>query len=178
MTFTVHSEARWLVLLYVLLSLSGLTVAVAAPVLLRAQGATAGGKEQVVHARGTFDVKLTPQALAAPDAVRGRMSMAKQFRGDLEGSSVGEMLTGGDVAKGSAGYVAIEQVTGTLGGRTGSFLLQHSATMARGAQSLSIVVVPDSGTGQLTGLSGRMTIDVGGGRHSYEFEYAIDPAGR
>jgi Protein of unknown function (DUF3224) len=127
------------------------------------------------RARGTFEVRLGPLPTynQAEESLLGRMSIDKQFRGDLEATSQGEMLTGGAVAKGSAGYVAIERVSGTLQGRAGTFILQHSATMTRGIPNLSVIVVPDSGTGDLAGLSGRMTIAIDGGAHSYEFEYTI-----
>ncbi len=97
------------------------------------------------HATGTFEVKLAPQSLAHPqaDSALGRMSLDKVFSGDLQGTSEGEMLTAGSPAKGSAGYVAIERVSGTLDGRTGTFVLQHSGTMNRGALELSVRVVPD-----------------------------------
>jgi hypothetical protein len=136
-------------------------------------------KEAVVaHASGTFDVKLTPQANdeAAGSATLGRMSIDKQFHGDLEGTSKGEMLTAGTSVQGSAGYVAIERVSGTLQGRSGTFVLQHSGTMTRGAPQLTITVVPDSGTGQLAGLAGQMTINIADGKHSYEFEYTLPAA--
>ena len=127
------------------------------------------------HATGTFEVKLTP--LAAPegaDAELGRMTIDKQFHGDLEGTSKGYMLSSaGTVVKGSGGYVAIERVTGTLKGHSGSFVLQHSGTMNRGTPQLSVSVVPDSGTGQLAGLSGTMTIKIESGKHSYDFEYTL-----
>jgi Protein of unknown function (DUF3224) len=128
------------------------------------------------HASGKFEVKLTPETLAdkAADKTLARMSIDKQFHGDLEASSKGEMLSALTAVKGSAGYVAIERVTGTLKGRKGSFVLQHSATMNRGTPHLHIVVVPDSGTDELTGLAGKMTIDIApGGQHSYDFEYAF-----
>lgn len=130
------------------------------------------------RARGTFDVRLGPLPTYNQDegSGLGRMSIDKQFRGDLEAASRGEMLSAGAAAKGSAGYVAIERVVGTLAGREGTFILQHSATMTRGVPELSILVVPDSGTGGLAGLSGRMTIAIDGGVHSYEFEYAIAEA--
>jgi hypothetical protein len=118
-------------------------------------------------------VKLTPQDDKAADALRGRMLINKQFHGDLTGGSEGQMLTGMTSVKDSAGYVAIERVNGTLQGRQGSFLLQHSGTMTRGEPQLTITVVPDSGTGQLAGLTGRMTIKIVGGKHYYEFEYAL-----
>jgi hypothetical protein len=124
-----------------------------------------------MHARGTFDVKLTPQST---DPVMGRMTIAKQLHGDLEGTSAGEMLTAMTSVKDSAGYVAVEKVTGTLGGRRGSFILQHHATMARGAQHLAIEVVPDSGTEQLTGISGTMSISIdAAGKHFYDFDYRL-----
>ena len=127
------------------------------------------------RAKGTFDVKLTPQAAdeKAENPALGRMSIEKQFHGDLEGTSKGEMLTAGTSVKGSAGYVAIERVTGSLKGRSGAFALQHSGTLTRGAPELTIAVVPDSGTGGLTGLSGRMSIQIADGKHSYEFDYTL-----
>lgn len=130
-------------------------------------------KNIVPHAIGTFEVKLTPQPAGPDGGAIGRMSIDKQFHGDLEAASKGEMLTGGDVAKGSAGYVAIEQVTGTLNGRSGSFILQHNGTMTRGVPQLTVSVVPDSGTGQLTGISGTMTIKITDGKHSYDFAYSL-----
>lgn len=104
------------------------------------------------------------------------MSLDKQFHGDLEGTSKGEMLTAMTSVQGSAGYVAIERVSGTLHGRSGTFVLQHNATMTRGAPQLAIIVVPDSGTGQLAGLAGKMTINIADGKHSYEFEYTLAAA--
>lgn len=122
------------------------------------------------HATGTFDVKLNPQASDAP---LGRMSIDKQFHGDLEATSKGEMLAAMTAVKESAGYVALEKVTGTLAGRHGSFSLQHSGTMNRGVPQLSVTVVPDSGTEELQGLTGKMTIDVADAKHSYSFEYTL-----
>jgi hypothetical protein len=132
-----------------------------------------GQKEASVTARasGTFEVKVTPQT--PTNAGIGRMSIDKQFQGDLRGTSKVEMLAVSTEIKGSAGYVAMEQVSGTLNGRTGTFALQHSGTMNRGAPQLSVTVVPDSGTGELKGLSGRMSIVIADGKHSYEFEYSI-----
>lgn len=128
------------------------------------------------RATGSFDVKITPLATDSPaeGSTLGRMSIEKQFHGDLEATSTGEMLTVGTAIKNSAGYVAVERVTGSLHGRTGTFALQHNATMTRGTGSLNIVVVPDSGTGELTGLSGRLSIEIAGGKHSYVFEYTLD----
>jgi len=127
------------------------------------------------HATGTFEVKLTPQVAgdAGEGATLGRMSIDKRFHGDLEATSKGEMLTAGTDVKGSAGYVAIERVTGTLHGRSGFFVLQHSGTMTRGAAHLEIRVVPDSGTGDLVGLAGQMTIRIADGQHSYDLEYTL-----
>jgi len=127
------------------------------------------------HATGTFEVKMTLQTPddKAAGATVGRYSLDKQFHGDIEGASKGEMLAVGTAVKGSAGYVAMEQVTATLNGRTGTFALQHSGTMTRGSPQLSVTVVPDSGTGQLSGLSGKMTINIVDGKHLYEFEYSI-----
>jgi len=128
----------------------------------------------MTRASGTFEVKLSPQAMDdKTDASLGRMSLDKQFQGDLDATSKGEMLSAGPNVKGSGGYVAIERVGGTLHGRKGSFVLQHSGTMTRGAQQLSISVVPDSGTGQLTGLTGKMNINIVDGKHFYDFEYAL-----
>jgi hypothetical protein len=126
------------------------------------------------HASGTFEVKLTPQAADdGADATLGRMSIDKQFHGDLEGTSKGQMLSAMGSVKGSAGYVALERITGTLKGRSGSFVLQHSGTMTRGAPQLSVTVVPDSGTGQLVGLAGALTIKIDNGKHSYDFDYTL-----
>ena len=128
----------------------------------------------MTHASGTFEVKLAPQAPdAEADTTLGRLSIDKQFHGDLEGTSRGQMLTAGTDVEGSAGYVAMERVSGTLHGRRGTFALQHSGTMTRGAPSLAIRVVPDSGTGELAGLSGSMSITIVEGKHSYDFEYAL-----
>jgi len=128
----------------------------------------------MMRATGPFEVKLTPQPVdAGGDATLGRMTLDKQFHGGLEGTSKGQMLTAGTPVKDSAGYVAMERVTGTLNGRKGSFILQHSATMTRGTPQLSITVVPDSGTDQLTGLAGKMDIQIAGGKHSYDFDYTL-----
>jgi hypothetical protein len=128
------------------------------------------------HATGPFDVKLTPQDDKL-DPTLGRMIIEKQFHGDLEATSKGQMFAASTDVKGSAGYVAIERVTGTLrtanGLRTGSFTLQHSGTLTRGAPQLSVTVVPDSGAGELVGLTGKMAINIVEGKHSYDFEYAL-----
>ncbi len=114
---------------------------------------------------------------ADPDAggeAMGRLLLDKQFHGNLEATSKGTMLAAGTAVKGSAGYAASEIVTGALHGRNGTFILQHTGTMTRGAPQLTITVVPDSGIGQLIGLSGKMSIDRSDGKHSYSFEYTLD----
>jgi hypothetical protein len=125
--------------------------------------------------RGEFDVTLTPRDGAAEGL--GRMSIGKTYRGALDATARGEMLTAGTAVPGSAGYVAVERVDGALEGRAGTFVLQHSATMTRGAPQLSIGVVPDSGTGELAGLVGRMAIEITGGKHYYVFEYTLPEYG-
>jgi Protein of unknown function (DUF3224) len=127
------------------------------------------------HATGAFDVKVTPlePAFKFEDNSLSRMSLEKQFHGDLEATSKGEMLASGGPAKGSGGYVAVERVSGSLHGRTGTFVLQHHGTMQNGNFYIDVVVVPDSGTGQLTGLTGTMTIIIKEGKHSYDFAYTL-----
>jgi hypothetical protein len=130
---------------------------------------------------GTFDVKIALQKADNPQAeaaALSRMSIDKQFHGDLDATSQGEMLSFLDKAQGSGGYVALERVTGKLQGRSGSFVLEHNATMNRGAPQLNIIVVPDSGTGELAGISGSMKIRIEGGQHFYDFEYSLDKQGR
>jgi hypothetical protein len=134
------------------------------------------GAVMTMHASGTFDVKLNVQKAdntAAESAKLGRMSIEKQFHGDLEGTSAGEMLSVGTEVKGSAGYVAMERVNGTLHGRTGTFALQHSGTMTRGEPLLSVTVVPDSGTGELVGIDGKLMIKIVEKKHFYEFDYTL-----
>jgi hypothetical protein len=130
----------------------------------------------LTHARGEFDVQLTPQPLTdtTADTLLGRLAIDKRFHGDLEATSKGEMLSARTIVEGSAGYVAIERVQGTLNGRTGSFVLQHVGMMNRGTPQLSITVVPDSGTADLTGITGTMNIDNQDGNHSYTFDYSIE----
>jgi hypothetical protein len=129
------------------------------------------------HANGPFEVKMTPQKPDNPVSEAAgftRMTGEKQFHGDLEATSRVEMLAISPDAKGSGVYVALERVTGTLKGKSGSFALHHTGIMNRGVPQLSIEVVPDSGTGQLAGLTGKMTINIAaGGKHSYEFEYTL-----
>ena len=129
------------------------------------------GKVMTNRATGTFEVKMSPQEA---DMSVGRMTIDKQFQGDLVGASKGQMLmASSDSVKNSAGYVAIEKVTGTLNGRRGSFYLQHNGVMTRGVGELTITVIPDSGTDQLVGLRGKMNIIIAEGKHSYEFEYTL-----
>ena len=127
------------------------------------------------QAKGTFDVKVIPQG--TPDTAEGialgRMTIDKQFHGDLEATSKGEMLTSGLESNGSAAYVAIERVVGTLGGKRGSFALMHQGLANKERQQLVVTVVPDSGTGELTGLSGTMTITIVEKKHFYEFAYSL-----
>jgi Protein of unknown function (DUF3224) len=129
----------------------------------------------VTRAVGPFEVSLKPLPMddGPGSEMLGRMSIDKQFHGDLEGTSKGQMLTGGTAIKNSAGYVAIERVTGSLKGRKGSFVLQHTGIMNRGAPSLVITIVPDSGTDQLDGIRGTMAIKIEGGKHSYELNYTL-----
>jgi hypothetical protein len=125
------------------------------------------------HATGPFEVKITPAEEKSDDPLLGRLVLDKQFHGDLDAISKGQMLTAGTAVKGSGAYVAIEKVTGTLHGRSGSFVLQHTGTMTQGAPLLTITVVPDSGTGQLAGIAGKMTINIADGKHSYDLEYTL-----
>jgi hypothetical protein len=134
-------------------------------------------ERRMEHAEGTFEVVVTPQKpdnAPAEESKVGRMSIDKKFHGDLEATSKGEMLAAMSEVKGSAGYVAMERVTGTLKGKSGSFVLQHNATMNRGVPELNVIVVPDSGTGDLVGISGKMNIIIAEGKHSYTFDYAIE----
>lgn len=126
------------------------------------------------HARGAFDVKTIPQPADDEGVAIGRLLLDKQFHGDLEATSKGQMLAVRTAVANSAGYVAMEQVSGTLLGRTGTFALQHSGSMNRGEQELLITVIPDSGTGELEGLSGTMTIVIEDGKHEYDFEFSLD----
>jgi len=127
-----------------------------------------------MHGRGTFEVKVAPiGAYAAGDPTLGRMSIDKVLQGDLTGTGQGEMLTAGGSVKGSAAYVAVERITGTLQGRKGSFATYHVGVMTRGTPQLTIALVPDSGTDELTGITGTMTINIVDGKHAYEIDYAL-----
>ena len=127
------------------------------------------------RASGSFEVNVQPLANAevSADPMLGRFLLTKKFSGDLEASARGHMLSAGTPTKGSAGYVAIDQVTGSLDGRKGGFVLQHSGSMKRGAPTLSVMVVPDSGTGELSGLSGTLKINIVDKKHFYEFDYSL-----
>jgi len=129
-------------------------------------------------ASGTFEVKMAPQGEpdAGPGAQLARMALDKQFHGDLEAVGKGEMLTAMTETKGSAGYVAIERVTGTLHGRSGSFVFLHRGLMSAAGQELSITVIPDSGSDELTGIAGEFKIDIVDGEHSYNFSYSLPAA--
>ncbi len=137
--------------------------------------ATQERKPMRMHASGSFDVQMTPQGTnqQAEGSTLGRLSVAKQFHGELEASSEGQMLTAVSSVQGSAGYVAIERVTGSLNGRRGSFVLQHSGTMSARGVEQHVTIVPDSGTGQLVGLAGSMTIQLVDATHGYQLEYTL-----
>lgn len=125
-------------------------------------------------ANGTFEVKLTPQSAEEGEgAALARLSIDKRYQGDLEGTGVGEMLSARTKVAGSAGYVAMERITGALHGRSGSFVIQHDGLMNRGAPALVIHIVPDSGTGDLAGIAGSASIKIEGGQHFYEIAYSL-----
>jgi Protein of unknown function (DUF3224) len=128
-------------------------------------------KGAVMHASGPFDVKIVPQP--GDDDSVGRLSIDKHYHGELDATGTGQMLTGGDYKSGSAGYVAMEKITGTLQGRRGSFIVQHSGTLTQGAQQLTITIVPGTGTGQLTGITGKMDVKINDGKHLYELDYTL-----
>lgn len=127
------------------------------------------------HVAGPFEVSVSPQGQpeVRDGVTTGRMAIDKRYHGALEGTGVGEMLSAMTTTEGSAGYVAIERIDATLEGKRGSFVIQHSGTMARGAQALSISVVPDSGTGELAGIAGSMRIRIEDSKHFYEFDYIL-----
>lgn len=156
----------------------GAALAAACVLSLGVLPSTYGQAPMTRRAKGPFDVKITQLSDdKAEGSTLGRSSLEKQLHGDLAGTSRGEMLTALTSVKGSAGYVAIERVTGTLHGRKGTFVLQHSGIMNRGAQQLSLSVVPDSGSGELVGLAGTMQIIIDEGKHSYDFEYTLPEGG-
>ena len=127
------------------------------------------------HVSGPFDVKVTHQDDSSGEPLLNRMTLDKQYHGDLDATGMGQMLTAGTEIKGSGAYVAIEKVSGTLEGKKGTFILQHAGTMTREVPQLAIVVVPDSGTGELRGISGEMKIKFAeGGKHFYELDYTLE----
>lgn len=141
----------------------------------RAQSVSDSSKKESIvhHASGPFDVKVIPQD-KADDTGIGRMLLDKQYHGDLEATAKGQMLAAGSPAQGAGGYVAIEKVTGTLQGRKGSFVLQHTGTMSKAGVEMTITVVPESGTGELQGIVGKLTITIASdGKHTYDFEYTL-----
>jgi hypothetical protein len=123
-------------------------------------------------AHGTFTVDVHPLAPPPADGL-GRFSIDKQIHGDLEAATKGEMFTGGDPKQGAAGYVAIEVVTGTLGGKSGSFALQHIATMDANGPKMQVIVVPGSGTDELKGIAGTFTIKIENDKHFYDLDYTL-----
>jgi hypothetical protein len=138
------------------------------------QAAPPKGSTAMQHAAGTFDVKITPQKdEGVGDATIGRMGIDKVYHGDLVGTGLGQMLAGMGEVKDSGAYVAIERVKGSVHGKTGSFAVHHLGVMDRGAQRLVITVIPDSGTGDLVGITGTMTIEIKGGAHYYTLDYTL-----
>ncbi len=127
------------------------------------------------HARGKFDVQMhaLPLEDIARESMLGRMSLDKQYHGELDATAQGQTLTIGNPATGSAVYVAVERATGTLGGKRGSFAMHHTGIMSRGMQQLTITVAADSGTGELKGISGTLVIDVKDGEHLYDLDYSL-----
>ena len=139
--------------------------------LATAAGASSPKELPMNHATGEFDVKMKP--VSATDEPVMRMSIDKQFSGDLVADSVGQMMAGGNEANGARVYVALETVTGSLKGRAGSFILAHRGTMTKNGQALSVIIVPDTGTDQLTGISGELGIDIRDGKHFYTLDYTL-----
>ncbi len=134
-----------------------------------------GGQTMTSHARGTFTVAIVPLSPAPAEGLN-RYSINKEIHGDLEATTRGELFSAGDPKLGTAGYVAIEVVTGTLQGKHGSFALQHLATMDTSGPKMTVLVVPGSGTGELKGISGTFVIQIADGRHSYDLEYSLPEA--
>ncbi len=142
--------------------------------LLLLLAAPALGEPMMQHATGTFEVTITPAANDSADGVTlGRMTVAKQFAGPLTAKSHGDMLTGAGTVAGSAAYVMIERVTGTLAGKAGSFALAHIGVMDRSKPDLKVMIVPDSGSGALAGISGTLSIRIEGGKHFYDLDYRL-----
>jgi hypothetical protein len=154
---------------------AGTTVALATAALLREDARFPHGAIAMPQVNGEFDVKRTPEGglELGGGAIAGHFRFDKQFHGPLDATGVVHMLAVGTEVDGSAAYVAIERINGTLDGRSGAFFTQHNGTLDRGSPSLSVTVVPDSGTGELAGLRGRMVIDIVDGKHFYTFDYEI-----
>jgi hypothetical protein len=140
--------------------------------LIAPQAITPQQEHPMHHAHGTFTVDVRPGSPAPAEGL-SRFSLDKQIHGDLEATSKGEMLSGGDPKQGTAGYVAMEMLMGTLGGKRGSFALQHSATMDQSGPKMTVIVVPGSGTGELKGIAGTFNIHIDKGGHSYDFDYSL-----
>jgi hypothetical protein len=168
---TRHCLVKYFVCVAALVSLG---LSNSAPAQTQAPNSSSQKEAVVHHASGPFEVKVTPLNDKSDGPSLGRMGLDKQYHGDMEATANGQMLTAGSVQKGAGGYVAMEKVTGTLQGRSGSFVLQHSGTMKGSARELTITIVPESGTGQLEGISGQMTIKIApDGKHSYELDYTL-----
>jgi Protein of unknown function (DUF3224) len=167
----IRVKLNWIVAAGTALIAGLAVIALAAP---QQAGANLQEKGTAMQASGSFDVKLTPQEADKNDTSGiAKMTIDKQYHGDLEGTGTGVMLAAGNPSKGSGGYVAMEKVTGTLKGRSGGFTLQHKGVLNHGATELSVTVVPDSGTEQLAGLAGEMKIEITNGKHFYKFDYTL-----
>lgn len=129
------------------------------------------GDQSMLHAAGEFNVTVQPVSTADEPVMR--LSIDKQFHGDLDAHSVGQMMAGGNEANGARVYVALETVTGSLKGKSGSFVLAHRGTMTKDAQALSVIIVPETGTGELTGIAGELGIDIRDGKHFYTLDYIL-----
>jgi hypothetical protein len=152
----------------------------AAPLAAAVEAESRGQEDMQQIARGKFRVEIVPEESSGAEGGStdlGRMSLSKVFEGDLVATGEGSMLTAVTATEGSAGYVAIERVVGTLHGRSGSFVLQHSGTMSGDEQSLSITIVPDSGTGELAGIAGEFGLEIVDGVHHYELTYTLPEEG-
>lgn len=157
-----------------LLIMSCLCLRVRAEASPRVKSSGSGSATEVLHAKGTFVSKMGQLApYNAGDPHLGRLSLDKVYDGGLAAAGKGEMLSAGTDVAGSAGYVAMERVKGVLAGRPGTFVLMHVGTLSRGVSRLTISVVPDSGTGELVGIFGKMAVTISGGEHSYDFEYGF-----
>ena len=156
----------------------GMTVACAGPEAASSRtSAGVSGTESRVTARGEFEVKVSPQPADDPAAGPfGRLFLDKRFHGEVAGTSKGQMMAAGTAVEGSGAYVAFELVSGTVNGKSGSFILQHRGTMRKNVPTMEVTVVPDSGTGELTGIAGTMRIVIEGGKHFYELTYSLGGA--